>query len=155
MNMKTMKIVFTILLVSLAVIACGCTTAAPSATPAAATPVAPMTPTTPSLLGTWTGTMFGYDEGTGYTNYDNATMSMIVTEQQGRIFSGNFAYNFNGTPYTIPMAGVIGSDGRSLDIVEESNGYTYGEITGNSEIQLTYLDNNKPISAAIDILRKV
>lgn len=150
-----MKIAFTILLVILAVLACGCTTAAPSATTAAASPVTPLAPTTPSFLGTWTGTMEGYNEGTGYTDYQNATMSMIVTEQQGRIFSGNFVFNFNGTAYTVPMAGVVGSDGRTFGIVEDSNGYTTGEITGNGEIQLIHLDNEKPISAAIDTLRKV
>ena len=151
-----MKIAITILLVILAVLACGCTSAAPSTTATTAAVTTPATaPVTPSLIGTWTGTMLGYDEGTGYSNYGNTPMSMIVTEQQGRIFSGNFKFNFNSTEYSVPMAGVIGRDGRTFAIVENSNGYTTGEIIGTSEIQLTHLDDQKPISVAIDTLKKV
>jgi hypothetical protein len=152
-----MKIVFTILLVILAVLACGCTSTSPSApaTPAAGTTPAAASPATPSLIGMWNGTILGYDEGTGYTDYGNVPMSMIVTEQQGRLFSGNLTFNFNGTESTVPMAGVMGRDGRTFAIVENNNGYTTGEIIGGSEIQLTHLDDSQPISVALDSLKKV
>lgn len=151
-----MKIAITILLVILAVLASGCTSSAPAATaiPAAVTTPAPL-PVTPSLLGTWTGTMLGYDEGLGYSDYGNATISMIVTEQQGRLFSGTLKFSINGTDYRIPLAGSIGRNGRTFALVEEGNGYTTGEIIDNDEIQLTHMDNSKPISVAIDTLKKV
>lgn len=142
-----MKLAITLLLVILTVLACGCTaTTSTAPTPSTATP---------SFLGTWSGTMFGYDEGTGYSDYGNSTMQMVVTEQQGRIFSGNFLFNFNGTAYTVPMAGVVNIDGKTFSIVEDANGYTTGEFIGKDEIQLIHLDNEKPISAAIDTLKRV
>jgi ABC-type transport system substrate-binding protein len=151
-----MKIAITILLVILAVLATGCTTQAPAATAPLATSATPAPlPAIPTILGTWTGTMLGYDEGLGYSDYGNATISMIVTEQQGRLFSGTIRFSINGTDYHIPLAGAIGRNGRTFALVEEGNGYTTGEIISNDEIQLTHMDNSKPISVAIDTLKKV
>ena len=140
-----MKIALSIILVIVAVLVSGCTSAVPSQ---------PAAPVTPTLTGTWTGTMAGYDQGTGYTDYGNTTMSMVVAEQHGRLFSGTFLYRFNSTVQTVHMAGIIGSDGRTLAVVEEGNGYTTGEITGDT-IQLSYLDNSLPISVDIDTLKRV
>ena len=156
-----MKTAFAILIIIVAVLACGCTAAAPSGTTPAgsATPTVTYsvtTPTTPpDLTGTWTGTTIGYDEGTGYTDYGNQTVSMVVTEQHGRIFAGHFVFGLNNTASTLPMAGVIGRDGRTFSIIEKGNGYTSGEIVTNNEIELTYLYDGTPFSVAIDTLKRV
>ncbi|MFA6226835.1 MAG: hypothetical protein WC620_11860 [Methanoregula sp.] len=151
-----MKIALSIILVILAVLACGCTSTAPSpaTTPAPAAIPAAVSPVTPSLIGTWTGTMLGYDESIEYTDYNKTSMSMVVAEQHGRLFSGNLKFRFNNTDISVPMAGVIGRDGRTFALVENSNGYTTGEIIGNDEIELIHLDDQKPINVAIDTLKK-
>lgn len=143
-----MKTTFTILLVILAVLACGCTTAAPPATPAAE-------PVIPDLVGTWTGPTQGYARDSGFTNYGNTPFSMVVTEQQGRIFAGHTLLILEGKTYTTPMAGVIGRDGRTLSIVEENNGYTNGEITAADTIELTWRKDTAPFSTAFDTLKRV
>jgi hypothetical protein len=148
-----MKLALTIILIILAVIACGCTATAPSATPAAATPAAPV-PTTPNLLGTWIGTMLGYEERIGFTDYGKMPITMVVTEQQGRLFSGYLKFGVNSTQ-TLAMAGVIGRDGKTFAIVENINGYTTGEFIGTDTIELTHVDDADPYSVAIDTLKRV
>jgi hypothetical protein len=148
-----MKLALTIILVILAVLACGCTATAPSATPAAATPAAPV-PTTPNLLGTWIGTMLGYEERIGFTDYGKMPITMVVTEQQGRLFSGYLKFGVNSTQ-TLAMAGVIGRDGKTFAIVENVNGYTRGEFIGTDTIELTHVDDADPYSVAIDTLKRV
>jgi hypothetical protein len=148
-----MKIALTIILVILAVLACGCTATAPYATPAAATTAAPV-PTTPNLLGTWIGTMLGYEERIGFTDYGKMPITMVVTEQQGRLFSGYLKFGVNSTQ-TLAMAGVIGRDGKTFAIVENVNGYTTGEFIGTDTIELTHVDDADPYSVAIDTLKRV
>lgn len=143
------KIIWIIPLVLLAILlASGCTSASQ--------PAAPVVPVTPDLTGTWTGTMQGYKETKGFEDFSRDSITMVVTEQKGRIFSGNFRFVINGTTHDVAMAGVIGNDGRTISLVENSNGYTFGEITGNNEIQLTHLDDDEPsFSVALDTLKKV
>jgi hypothetical protein len=150
-----MKIAIVILLVVLAALACGCTSTAPAAAPvpvpAATTPAAAATP---NLLGTWTGQMQGYEERIGYTDYGKMPITIVVTEQQGRLFSGHLKFGVNSTE-TLPMAGVISRDGRTFAMVENANGYTTGELTGTDTMELTHIDDADPYSAALDTLRRV
>lgn len=156
-----MKISLTLMIIILAVLACGCTATAPSSqtTPAAIPSLAPPVPATPvalatpNLTGTWTGTMLGYEEGVGFTNYDNLAITMVVTEQKGRLFSGHLT--FGNRTETLAMAGVISRDGRTFALVENVNGYTTGEIIGGDTMELTHVDDAEPYSVALDTLKKV
>jgi len=67
-----MKRVFIILLLFPAALLCGCTAVSLQDQPA---PVAG----TPDMVGNWSGTMVGYEKGTGYTDYSGAMMCMNVT----------------------------------------------------------------------------
>jgi hypothetical protein len=147
-----MKTAFIILAVIFAVLACGCTATAPSS-PAATTAAPTAAPVIPNLTGTWTGTMLGYQEDLGFTNYNNAPMTMVVTEQQGRFFAGNLKFGMNSTE-TIAMAGVISRDGRTFSLVENANGYTTGEFTGTDTIELTHVDDAEPFGVALDTLKR-
>ena len=157
-----MKTAFAILLIIAAVIACGCTTAAPSGTaqPTAATPVASPAAQTataiPDLTGTWTGTAVGYDEGIGFSTYNNGTITMVVTEQKGRLAAGHFTFVFNGTTSAPKaMAIAISPDGKTFSLVEKDSGYSTGRIVSATEIELTYYDDQTPYSIAIDSLKRV
>ena len=121
-----MRSVLCILLVVLAILACGCTSSSPATAPAPAVPATPATPVIPDLTGTWAGPMRGYDEGTGFTEYSNATMQLVVTDQKDRLFAGRLVFTINGTPYSIGLAGAIAPDGRSFAMAEKDNGYTTG-----------------------------
>lgn len=151
-----------ILIMVFAVLACGCTTstspgtapATPAATAAAA--VQPAAPALPDLTGTWTGTAVGYDEDVGFSTYKNGTITMVVTEQHGRIFSGHFVFtSITNRSAPVPMAGAFGSDGRTFQIVEKNNGYTTGVILPDNTIELMYSNSDTPYSIAIDTLKRV
>ena len=68
----------------------------------------------PNLKGNWTVSWAGYDTGFGYTNAtQNEPFLMAITEQQGRIFSGNLSYKHrNGTAAIEGLAGANGSRTR-------------------------------------------
>lgn len=146
-----MKIAAVALLIILAVTACGCTAQAPTVTPVSSVPAAEI----PDITGTWVGPTTGYEPGVGFTDYGNATMSMIVSEQKGRIFTGTFTFsNGNGTD-TVPFSGVIGRDGRTLTIPQKTSGYSFGEIVAPGEIELIYVSDGTYYSSAIDTLKKI
>jgi hypothetical protein len=149
-----MKIAAVVLLVILAVIAGGCTAQAPAVSPAT-TATAVSGPFPPDLTGTWKGPTVGYAQSAGFTDYGNTTMSMIVSEQKGRIFAGTFVFgNGNGTE-TIPFSGVIGRDGKSLSIPQKTSGYSFGEIVAPGEIELIYVEDGTHYTSSIDTLKKV
>jgi ABC-type transport system substrate-binding protein len=147
-----MKITAVVLLLILAVIACGCTTQAPAAaTPATSSLAAEI----PDLTGTWTGPTYGYEPAAGFTDYGNATMSMIVSEQKGRIFTGTFTFSNGNVTDIVPFSGVIGRDGRTLTIPQKTSGYSFGEIIAPGEIELIYVSDGTHYSSAIDTFKKV
>jgi hypothetical protein len=148
-----MKTALTLLLIVLALLASGCTS---QVAPAGSDMTRTQAPNiaVPNLSGTWTGTMQGYEEGVGFTDYNKEAITMVVNGQQGRLFSGYLTFGSNTTK-KLPLAGVVSRDGRTFTMVEDVNGYTTGEFTGNDEIQLTHIDDAQPYSVALDTLKRV
>ena len=146
-NMK-MKAVLCASILLLAVLISGCTTVSQESTAAVAA--------TPSLLGNWTGTMNGYTNGEGYNDWVGYTMTMKVTEQKGRVFSGEFLFlNQSGILSTNTCAGVVGRDGKTLSMVENGGGYSSGSLVAPGEIEFIYSHGAEPFTIAIDSLKKV
>ena len=151
-----MKITLTILIVIiLAVLACGCTAITPPTTQSATLPQVPHNTAIPNITGTWIGPMQGYEQSTGFSDYHNQTMTMIVTGQQGRIFSGHYVWVSNGTVVTEGFAGVIGADGRTLSTAEQDEGYSSGIMLSGNEIELTWHHAGAQYGVAIDSLTRV
>jgi hypothetical protein len=141
-----MKTAVTLLIIILSVLfAGGCVATAPSGTP----------PVLPNLTGTWTGPMEGYDEGTGFTDYPDLALVMVIEEQHGRLFSGYFRLTSNNTVWDLHFAGAIGRDNTTLTLAEKDGGYCLGEMVGPDEIELTYLQDGSPYSVAIDHLKRL
>lgn len=129
----------------LCILACGCM----AGTPAAATAL-------PDLTGTWTGPMKDYDEYAGFTDYPNFTVELHITEQQGRLFTGTIVFALeNGNVSSTGIAGAISEDGRTSSLVEKEWGYCSGRIVAKDAIEITYLNDHTPYSAAIDTFRRV
>jgi polar amino acid transport system substrate-binding protein len=81
---------------------------------------------------------------------------MAITEQEGRVFSGNLIYKHeNGTAASEDLAGVIGSDNKSLYIAGVNQGYSLGSIVSKDEIELIYLSSGKAMSVGVDKLSRV
>jgi hypothetical protein len=151
-----MKIALTILIVIIvAVLATGCTTTTPVANQQTVSPTISQSPIIPNITGTWAGSMQGYEQGIGFTDYRNQTMTMIVTGQQGRIFSGHYVWTNNSTKINEGFAGVIGPDGKTLSTAEENDGYSTGMLTSANELELTWHQAGSQYGVAIDSLKKV
>nr|WP_319375786.1 hypothetical protein [uncultured Methanoregula sp.] len=154
-----MKLAVLALFIVFAVFVSGCTTPSPAAPAVAvqapAPPAAASAAVIPDITGTWTGTMAGYAPARGFTNYGNATMSMIITEQKGRIVAGTFVFGTGTNQTKADCSGIIARDGRTLIMTETNGGYSFGEILGSGEIELTYVYDGSPNTASIDTLRKV
>lgn len=143
-----------ILIIILAVLAAGCTASAPqAATTTATTPTT--APTIPSLVGTWSGPSAGYEEGIGFSDYHNLDIRLVVTEQKDRVFAGRILFVVNGTESATEFAGVIGREGRTFALSEQTGGYCFGEILGPDAIEITYLEDGSPYSASIDSFTRV
>jgi len=130
----------------------GCATVSLENRTASTTAVA----TQPSLLGNWTGTSSGYVEGAGYTTFSDTVMTLRITEQQGRVFSGEIALaNQSGIWKRVPCAGVIGRDGTTLSMVQQGGGSSSGSLVAPNEIEFIYTDKTGSVYIAIDSLKKV
>jgi hypothetical protein len=143
-----MKAVFCAGMLLLAVLISGCTTVSQESTTAVADP--------PSLLGNWSGTINGYTEGEGYNNATGSIMTMQVTEQKGRLFSGDFIFtNQTGVWKNVTCAGAIGRDGTSISMIQHGGGYSSGSLVAPGEIEFIYADGAEPFQIVIDSLKKV
>jgi len=149
-----MKTILAFIALIAAVLVCGCTASAPSGSAASPQGLGAAS-AIPDLTGSWTGPMQGYDVRTGFTNYPNLSIVMTVTEQDGRVFAGNFTFAENGTQSVSGFAGMIGSDNRTFSLAEEGGGYATGEILGPDSLEMTYLQDGTQYSAAVDSFRKV
>jgi hypothetical protein len=144
-----MKRFLFIAILILAVLISGCTTPAPAT---GTSTVAG----SPALTGNWTGSMQGDIEGTGYTTYSNGTMTLTVTSQNDRLFSGRMVIPLgNGTDRIKEFAGVIGRDGKTLTLVEHGGGYSTGTLISPDELEIIYANDAEPFSIVIDSLKRV
>lgn len=135
-----------------AVLFCGCTTSSDQSTVTADIQ-------TPNLIGNWTGTMTGYVDGIGYTDYSGYTLTLRITEQEDRVFSGEATFAEQLGWESVPFAGVIGRDGRTITMVQSGGsdgdgGYSSGYLTGSDEMEVIYSVVSNPFSITIDVLKR-
>lgn len=131
-----------------AVLVCGCTT-----TPQESNAITE----TPNLVGTWTGTMTSYEYGDGYTTFDGAIMTLSVTEQQDRIFSGEISYkdkNREDLWEINACAGVIRRDNKTITMIEEDGARSFASLITPNEMELVYMYGGDPFCVSIDTLTR-
>jgi hypothetical protein len=141
------RVVYAGILVLAVVLICGCTTVSQESGSVSAV--------VPKMIGNWTGSVKAYDDGIGYNNVSGDIMTMRVTEQKDRIFSGEIIFsNQTGYAWSTVFAGAIGHDGKTLSMVQREGGYSTGTIISPDEIELIYMDTTDPFSIGIDSLKK-
>lgn len=111
----------------------------------------------PDLLGKWTGLESLYGEVNGSTKLtENESLNVTVTEQKNRLFTGNLTYKLeNGTEISEGFTGAIGLDNETLYLAEFNEGYDFGTIISNDEIELIYLQDGKPADTGIARLHRI
>ena len=103
----------------------------------------------PNIIGTWKGINKSYSEEKGYRTWEK---KITITEQNERIFKGNFTYadgekNFLGT---------IRSNNRNFYWVSpESKGFIHGEILNINKIEVCYTEAYRGAAVGCSILKRL
>ncbi len=125
------------------------------------TVIGPAVGNVPNLVGNWTGSGEGYQNGKGYLNESEAgILTMMVSEQNGRLFTGNLIINASSehkviSPMIEGFSGAIGLDNKTLYIAEYDKGYDLGTLITNGKAELCYLEDGKNAGAFVISLTKV
>jgi hypothetical protein len=95
-----------------------------------------------------------FAEDESYKLSENGSVGYNITEQKGRLFTGNITYVLNGTKYVEGFAGAIGIDNKTLYLAEIGRGYDLGTIISDDEIELMYIEDGESGWAAINKLHR-
>jgi hypothetical protein len=110
----------------------------------------------PNLVGNWTGTQNAYIAENGvYKLSENESTSLVITEQNGRLFTGYVTYPSGGKVIVENLAGAIGLDNKTFHIAELNEGYDYGTIISDDEIELIYLAEGENGRTVINTLHRM
>ena len=110
----------------------------------------------PNLVGNWAGSQKGYVNEDGVAKlFEDGSSSLVITEQNDRLFTGNLTTTLNGEAIVKGLAGAIGLDNKALYIAEFDQGYDIGTIISKDEIELIYLADGETGQVFIDRLYRL
>jgi hypothetical protein len=139
-----MRTALTILVLVLAVLACGCTSKAPAATPA--TQTVSVNTAIPDMTGVWEGPSDGYAQH-GFNYFPNTIFN--VTAQKGRVFIGNKEYpRADGKTYYENFTGIVTANSE-VYVTDSEAGISLGKLTGPDSMELNYLEEGADTKALI------
>jgi hypothetical protein len=148
---KIMKIALTILVVIiLAVLACGCTTQVPQTSPVP--PTAPANTAIPDVTCVWKGPSVGYIVNEGWINYPATTFN--ITTQKGQVFIGKKEYeSLDGKFFYENFTGMVTSTGEFYQ-VDSIKGFSIGKLTTPDTLELHYLEEGNNTKSVITHLTR-
>ncbi|HNY35625.1 MAG TPA: hypothetical protein PKK68_13295 [Methanothrix soehngenii] len=110
----------------------------------------------PDLVGNWTGSQNAYIAENGIYNLsENESTRMVITEQKDRLFTGYVTYPSNGKEVAENFAGAIGLDNKTLQIAELFDGYDFGTIISDDEIEIIYIADGQNGRTVINRLYRI
>ena len=110
----------------------------------------------PDLVGNWAGSQNTYvAENGSYKLLENENTSLVITEQKDRLFTGYVTYPSDGKEIVESFAGVIGLDNKMFYIAELNEGYDFGTIISDDEIELMYLADGENGRTVINTLYRI
>ena len=110
----------------------------------------------PNLVGNWAGSEDAYfAENGSYKLFENLSVSFAIAEQNGRLFTGNITYMEYGKEMAEGFTGAIGLDNKTLYMAESGEGYDFGTIISDDEIELTYVEDGENGKATIDKYHRI
>ena len=99
-----------------------------------------------NMTGMWTGHASGYVEDTGFVDAEDVEDAVImnVTEQKEHVFIGEIKIKKKDGTYlpSEKFAGVVEGDGKEFTILELGNGFSSGDILGQDEVKIAYVEQN-------------
>jgi hypothetical protein len=108
----------------------------------------------PNIVGNWSGSFASYEKGTGYVNAPAGALTMTISEQKGRLFTGNLSLNFSSTKTIKAFSGIIALDNKTLYMAESDKGYDIGTVISNDTIELDYLEDGANGGTSIDTFHR-
>ncbi|MDD4447526.1 MAG: hypothetical protein PHN61_07600 [Methanothrix sp.] len=110
----------------------------------------------PYLIGNWTGSQNTYvAENGSYKLLENESTSLVITEQKDRLFTGYVTYTSDGKVIVENLAGAIGLDNKTYYVAESNEGYDFGTIISDDEIEHIYLADGENGRIVINRLYRV
>jgi len=110
----------------------------------------------PNLIGNWTGSQNTYvAEDGSYKLFENQSTSLVITEQKDRLFTGYVTYPSDGKEIVEYLAGAIGLDNKTFYVGEMNEGYDFGTIISEDEIELIYLADGESGRTVINTLYRI
>lgn len=105
-----------------------------------------------NLVGTWEGTPSVHGVKTGFRT---SKMVLTVLEQQGNAFHGTKTYfmTVKNKERSEKFSGTIRSDGQ-IFIADHDEGYMFGDMTKDGEMELQYGHKGKNAIAVYVLLKK-
>jgi hypothetical protein len=102
------------------------------------------------LVGTWTG---DYQFPLGTDEVVDATETLVIERQKGRLVWGVDEYTENGQLIQIPVRGSIDADGRGFAIAEQS-GFFLGDILGPNRVRVRFVRADDQFTSFEVVLRR-
>jgi hypothetical protein len=102
------------------------------------------------LVGTWTG---DYRYPLGTDEVVDATETLVIERQEGRLVWGVDEFTDEGQLFRIPVRGSIDGDGRGFAIAEE-NGFFLGEVLGPDRVRVRFVRTDDQFTSFEVVLRR-
>jgi len=155
-SIASMKIPLVLLLVVLAIVACGCTDQAPDESPTPGTGTFQAyteNASIPHITGTWAGTGIGHIQNEGF--HQPKEVVFRITDQNGYAFTGKKEYTRpDGNSHSESFSGVFSPAGDIL-ICDSGSGYTIGSFTGPDRMELRDAEDGEEARAYfLQLIRK-
>jgi hypothetical protein len=110
----------------------------------------------PDLVGNWAGSQNTYvAENGSYKLFENQSTSLVITEQKDRLFTGYVTYPSDGKEIIENLAGAIGLDNKTFYVAESNDGYDFGTVISDDEIELIYLADGENGRTVINTLYRI
>ena len=135
--MKIATTLLQIVLVMLAILACGCMTQAPTAQ--TTSPTVTVLQDIPDLTGTWSGITAGHLKSSGFD--EGSPFQMNITTQKGRAFTGMKVYEWPEGKFNIEnVSGVIAPTGE-IYFADDVKGVNLARLTDQNTMEIIYLED--------------
>jgi hypothetical protein len=110
----------------------------------------------PKLVGTWEAAGYAmHDTKHGFTTGDKQSATLVIKEQQGRVFTGEVTWG-GKTAGKDTVSGVIDKNGEEFYFIGHADGLRLGKLEGPDAMVFYFLSSggNNPRAGYVEYRRK-